>query len=138
MAVVLEGLLAFAALGGAITLIADGESLGSVADDLPWQSPVLGGIALGVVNVLVPVTAILGTLRGTRWAPVGRVVVGPVLVVWIAVQIAFIGLTSWLQPIMVAYGIALTLLAIRQLPRHQHVGSRTAGGPEATPGRPAT
>jgi len=67
---VMEGLLAIAAFGGAIMLIADGDGLGDVAGDLPWKSPVLGGLALGVVNVLVPVAAIVGTLRGARWAPV--------------------------------------------------------------------
>ena len=129
--------MAIAALGGAITLIADGDSVGAVAEDLPWQSPVLGGLALGVVNVLVPLTAILGTLRGARWAPVGADRRRTCARHLDRIQIALIGLTSWLQPIMVAYGIVLTLLAVRQLPRHQS-GSPATNRPDLTPPAPVS
>lgn len=121
----MEGLLAIAGLGGAIMLIVDGDSLGRSVEDLPWQSPVLGGIALGAATVLVPLAVMLGALRGTWWAPIGHVVVGVLLIDWMAVEIAFIGVTSWLQPALVVYGVALTWLALRGLHRQNGRASAT-------------
>lgn len=110
-----EVFLAMGAIGGAIGLMTGGIDLGTAADDLPWQSPVLGGIALLVLNGALPLAAAGGSWRHARWAPPAHVLVGAVLAGWIVVQVALIGLGSWLQVGYFAFGVALAALAVRNL-----------------------
>lgn len=109
--VVLEVLLVIGAALGSIGLITGGLDLKDQAKDLPWQSPVLGGIALGVLNGAVPLAALVLERRHHRAAPLAHVAVGLVLVGWIVVQVALIGLTSFLQPFYLLYGIVIVALA---------------------------
>jgi hypothetical protein len=107
----LEVLLAVGAVGGAFGLITGTLDLGEYTDDLPWQSPLIAGIALLVVNGVLPAAVALGELRRRRWAGVGHLVVGSALIGWVAVQVAFIGANSFLQLVYLAYGIVIVVLA---------------------------
>ncbi|MEP1125491.1 MAG: hypothetical protein ABJH68_16525 [Ilumatobacter sp.] len=108
----LETMLSVAAAGGAVAMLAGTTPLGEATDDLPFRSPVLAGVALAAINGIVPLTAVVGTLRRAWWAPFAHLAVSAALVGWIALQVAVIGLTSWLQPILLAYGILVGLLAV--------------------------
>ncbi len=111
--VVLEVLLVIGAVGGGLGLIIGFLDLHEMTDDLPWQSPVLGGIALLAINAAFPAAVIAAELRHHRLASLGHLLVGVDLLVWIAVQVAFIGFTSALQAVYLVYGVAVTLLAWR-------------------------
>ncbi len=74
---------------------------------LPWSSPLLGGLALGLL-VAVPNAALaLFALRRDRRTPVAALVVGAGMVVWIAVELAFIRELSFFHPLYVAVGLVL-------------------------------
>jgi hypothetical protein len=107
-----EVILALAALGGAAGLISGLLDLGDSVKDLPWQSPVVAGIALGILNGVFPFAVVFAMKRRSRWAPVGHVAVGIVLMTWIGVQVGYIGLNSPLQIIYAAYGVLLAGLGV--------------------------
>ncbi len=110
-----EFLLAVGAVAGAVGLIVGAIDLGDAVNDLPFDSPVLGGVALGLACGVLPTVVAVGALRHSQWAPIGHVVVGAVLVGWIVVQVAFIGLGSWLQVTYGLLGLAITALAVSNL-----------------------
>ncbi len=113
----LEALLAVGALGGALGLLTGWTDLGPSTAELPLASPVLAGTALGVLIGVLPVAVALGAAARRPWADGGHLVVGVVLVGWIVVQVGFIGLVSWLQPLFAAYGLAIVALAVGSGPR---------------------
>ena len=125
-----ELFLAVGGLGGSVGVLTGAIDFGSVTVDLPFQSPVLAGIALGIANGLVPLLAAVGALRRAAWAPFAHLAVGTVLMGWIVVQVGFIGLDSWLQPFYFAFGALVTGLAVRSLLRQE---PRRGAGLSASP-----
>ncbi len=113
--VVLELLLALAAVGGAIALATDAIDLGASTAELPFGSPVFAACALLVVNAVLPTIVAIGALRRATWADGGHVVVGLALAGWILVQVAFIGWVSWLQTGCLVYGVAIAGLGTWRL-----------------------
>jgi len=110
--VVLEGLLAAGAGLGGLGLVTGGIDLGDATSDLPFASPVPAAVALVLVNGLVPLVVAVGALRRRGWADGGHIAVGVALVGWIVVQVAFIGLGSWLQVAYALYGAVVVALGI--------------------------
>jgi hypothetical protein len=106
----LEGLLAIGAYAGAIGLLTGVTTLGDSMRDVPFESTVLAGIALGLVNGVLPTAVAVGTITHRAWATPGHLVVGVALMGWILVQIAFIGPIAWLQPVMFIWGAAIFVL----------------------------
>jgi hypothetical protein len=110
----LEALLALGAYGGAIGLIVGGVDLGEATADLPFGSTVFAGVALGVVNGLLPAVVLVGALRRAAWARAGHWLVGVALTLWIVVQVGFLGWPPhWLQILYFCYGLAILALARR-------------------------
>lgn len=107
--------MAVGAFAGAVGLMVGGVDLGDATDDLPFRSPVFGGVALGVVCGVLPAVVAIMAWRRARWAAFGHVAVGVALVGWIVVQIVFIGLGSWLQVGYGLFGLAITALALSNL-----------------------
>ncbi len=125
-----ETVLAVGAFGGAVGLILGGIDLGDAADHLPFGSPVLGGVALGLVCGVLPTVVAVGAWRRRSWAPLGHVVVGAALVGWVVVQVAFIGLQSWLQVSYAVFGLAITALGISCLHSGPSSGVNNRAGGE--------
>ncbi len=114
----LEALLAVGAYGGAIGFLAGGIDLGDAAQDLPFGSLTFAAIALALVNGVLPTAVLIGALRARAWARVGHLVVGVALVVWIVVQVAFLGPPIHvLQAIYFVWGGVIVVLALRVLAR---------------------
>jgi hypothetical protein len=108
----LEIFLALGAFGGALGLLTGGIDLGDSVADLPFESAAFGGVALAVINGLLPTAVVAGALLRRSWAHAGHVVVGSALVGWIGVQVVFIGLGSWIQVAYFAYGLVILLLGV--------------------------
>lgn len=106
----LEALLVLGAFGGAVGLMSGALDVGETAQDLPWQSPVLAGVALGLINGVFPAAVMVLARRHHRWAPAGHVLVGVALMGWIVVQVAFIGLNSALQVLYFVYGAVVAAM----------------------------
>jgi hypothetical protein len=108
----LEVALAIGAFGGAVGLAGGGTDLGGAVDDLPWGSALLGGLALALVNGVLPAVVAVGALRRRPWARAGHLLVGVALMGWIVVQVALIGLISWMQPFCFVWGAAILVLGL--------------------------
>ncbi len=106
----LDVLLAVGAAGGSWGLISGTIDASTYVHRLPFQSAVFGGVALAATVFVPAVVAAGALLTGRRWADVAQLVVGGMLMGWIVVQVAFIGLSSWLQPVMFVWGGAIALL----------------------------
>lgn len=102
--------VAISAYGGTIGLATGGLSLGETLNDrLPWHSPVLGGLALGVI-VGVPFTVLaIWAWRGDPRTGTGSLVIGVVLVGWLLVELAFIRELSFFHPLYGVVGIAFAI-----------------------------
>lgn len=108
----LEAFLSLNALVAGYALMTNGTHFDDATiEHLPFHSQRLGGLALFVIVGLVPAAAVALDLRHHRVAPLAHLAVGPVTVGWIFVQVAFIGWTSVLQPIVLAYGVLIALVA---------------------------
>jgi len=108
---VLEILLAVGALAGGVSLATGAIDASSFSSDLPFESPVLAGIALVAVNAVVPAVVVVAAVRQASSAMNGHRIVGAALMGWIVVQIGFIGLSSWLQPVLFLWGAAIVGLS---------------------------
>jgi hypothetical protein len=111
---VIATLNAIAALVGALGLMWGFLSLDATATSrLPWQSSVLGGIALGLV-VGLP-NAVVAWLAFNREPDAGRAAVaaGFLLIGWIVVELAFIRELSFFHPLYVAIGLVMIWLGRR-------------------------
>lgn len=106
----LEVLVAVGAAGGSVGLMGGGVDASSYVDRLPFASPVFGGAALGLLVALPAAIAAVATLARRPWSRDAHLVVGALLMGWIVVQVGFIGLSSWLQPVMFVWGAAIAVL----------------------------
>ena len=112
----LEAFLAVGAYGGATGLVLVGPAMigDEAVANLPFASPVLGGLALAIINGLLPTVVFFAELRRARWAAVGHLLVGAALVTWIVVQVAFLGWPPhWLQITYFIYGWVIVGLAVK-------------------------
>jgi hypothetical protein len=123
----LEGLLAFGAYGGAIALVAGWIDLAEATAKLPFDgSTTFAGLALGLLNGVLPTVVLVGALRRHPWAGLGHLVVGVVLVGWIVVQVAVLGPpVAFIQVLYLVYGGVIVALALR-LRRAERDGARAA------------
>lgn len=109
-----SALVSLSALGGAVGLVTGGLSIGTDLERrLPWQSPVVGGLALAEL-VAGPFAAVaMAARRGSRRADDLAVAAGAVLVGWIVVELGFVRAFSALQPVFAAIGLAFVVAGRR-------------------------
>jgi hypothetical protein len=110
----LEALLALGAYAGAFGLVSGGVDLGPATAKLPFASTAFAGVALGVVNGLLPTIVFVGALQRRSWSLAGHWAVGAALTTWIIVQVGILGWPPhWLQVTYFVYGLAILGLAHR-------------------------
>jgi hypothetical protein len=105
--------IAVSAYAGVVGLVGGGITFGDRIDErLPFESHVLAGIAL-LVFVAVPMTAAsLALWRRTPSSVDLLEGAGVVLVVWIAVELAFIRAYSWFHPTYLLIAVVLVVAAM--------------------------
>lgn len=113
---VLEIFNGLSALAGGIGLIlnTDGKALGMDTEMLastPFETFLIPGIVLFVVNGIGNATGAILTLRKYKMSAYVAAFFGFVLMVWIISQVAWIGYQSFLQPLYFATGLAQLILA---------------------------
>jgi hypothetical protein len=123
--VFLEVLVAACALTAGSLMIADpsGGNLGlspALLDGLPFRTFLVPGIAMIVANVLIPLGVAVGALRGAAWTREWHLIVGLLLTSWLVLQILFIGVHHVIQPMLLALGVAIALLAMQAAGIHLH------------------
>jgi hypothetical protein len=106
--------VAVSAWGGVVGLATGALDMGHELNRrLPFHSPVFGALALAVI-VGVPATALARqAARGNRRTGATAVFAGVMLIVWIAVELAFIRQFSWLQPFYVGVGVTFVVIGRR-------------------------
>jgi hypothetical protein len=109
--VVLEVVLAISAFGGAWALLSGTADTSSYVDRLPFSSPSFGGAALAVLVGVPAAVAAVATFVEHRWSATAHFVAGGLLVGWLMAEVVFIGLSSWLQPLLLAWGVGIVGLA---------------------------
>ena len=120
------------ALVGTVGLLRDGyEFMGRTVEtsELPFGSWVPAGVALLLLNGIVPAVAVELDRRRHRLARTAHLATGVVLMAWIVLQVAVIGLVFVLQPVMFAVGAAITALAASEPGRDD--GRRSGEAPTA-------
>ena len=130
----LELFLAIGALAGGAALVAGerGEiiplKVASLAGS-PFQTFLIPGIVLFVVLGLGPLAAVRLIAIRHPLAPLGVLVVGAALLIWLAVEIAIIGFSSDppLQPIYLVLGALLTIVGLAWLGRERGSVSHALG-----------
>lgn len=101
----IAGVTAVSAMGGAIGLIGGAADFGAEIDArLPFESLVLAGVALAAIVGIPSAALAVVAWRGDRRTGSAAVVVGVLLIGWIAVQVGFIQAFSWFQPAYVLIG----------------------------------
>jgi len=106
--------VALTAVGGAVGLIGGGLRLTSAVESrLPFQSPVVGGLALALL-VGVPFSALaVQAWRGSPNTGILAFVVGVMLAGWIIVELAFIREFSFFHPLYLMIGAAFAIVGWR-------------------------
>jgi hypothetical protein len=108
------GALAVSAWTGAAGLIGGGLSMGSTINRrLPYDSPVVAGVALALAVGLPATVLALRAWRGDERTDATAEFVGVGLLCWIACQIVVIRTFSWLQPVISMIGVWLIWAARR-------------------------
>lgn len=110
----IESLVAASAVYGGVGLIA-GNAIGMPDDWLagtPFGSWVLPGVLLLLVVAAPMAVAAVLELRRSRWAAVASVTAGAAQIGWIAAELLMMERYDVLQPVMVAIGLTVVLIAI--------------------------
>ena len=112
--VAVEALVAAAAVYGGVGLMWD-NAIGMLNEWLvgtPFTSWVLPGLLLLLVVAAPMAVAAALELRRSAWAGVASVTAGAAQVAWIGAQLAIMQRYFFLQPVMIACGLAVLLLAL--------------------------
>jgi hypothetical protein len=117
-------LLGLGGVGGGIPMLLDpsGAAMGlppGLLDDLSIDSFLLPGLFLIVVMGLVPVTLAYGLWKRARWAWLGSLAQGFVLVLWICFQFILWGRPIAIQCLYLVWGLALLVLGWLQGTRRE-------------------
>jgi hypothetical protein len=113
--IVLLVLLGLGGIGGGIPMLLDpsGASMGLPAgllDQLPINNFILPGLFLIVVMGLIPFVIAFGLWKQERWAWLGTLAQGGMLILWICFQLILWGKPIAIQYIYLIWGIALLVL----------------------------
>ena len=109
------GVTAAAAWFGMAGLVGGWLSLGAtVTTRLPFDSPALAGVALGVAVAAPPTVLASVAWHGDRRTERLAIGVGAMLIGWIVLQVLIIQAFSWFQPMCVAFGAGFVLAGSRR------------------------
>lgn len=111
----LQGVIGLGAIGGGAFLILDpsGESMGFSLELLqgsPFKNYLIPGLFLFLVNGVGSLVGSGLTARRNSLAGSLALVLGLILMAWIVIQVAIIGLATGLQPLFFALGLVEAIL----------------------------
>jgi len=127
--VLLQLIIGVSAVAGGWTFAAypDGAALGmdvTLLEQSPFASYLIPGLILLVINGFGQLAGAVTTLTKNRHAGEVAIALGLFLIAWIVLQVWWIGLSSWLQPLCLSFGILeVTLGVLIRMPRLHGSGS---------------
>ncbi|HKM93706.1 MAG TPA: hypothetical protein VJY41_08655 [Prolixibacteraceae bacterium] len=105
------------ALAGGLPMILNPEGAPGFSIELlqnsPFENYLIPGFILLVVNGLGQLISSYFSLKVKKEAAVLGIIFGAALMIWIAVQMYYISLSSWMQPLFFAVGMVELVLSIR-------------------------
>lgn len=108
----------------------DGSRLGMTVDlleDSPFKDFFIPGITLLAVNGVLSICAALLLFFNYRHAGYGVMILGGLMLIWIAAQVYWIGWQSWLQPTFIAVGVLEMLIGFFLEAQYQDNWGRFGG-----------
>jgi hypothetical protein len=109
-----ETFVSVGAFAGAAGLAVGSIDFGAtITARLPFGSPVLAGVALATVVGVSMAIGAWQAWRGNERADVTALAAGLLLVGWIVVEVSVIRAFSWLQPTLLACGVAIAAAGYR-------------------------
>jgi hypothetical protein len=119
---IIQLLIALGAIPAGLLMVIepDGAGMGMPTEVLsrsPFQSFLIPGLFLFIVNGLGNGMGAFFSFTKNRYAGFVGVALGIVLLLWIGVQVYFIGLNSFLQPLFFVIGVIEMILAYRIIPK---------------------
>ena len=127
---VVTGVIALSAYAGVFGLMSGGISFGDVIDArLPFGSLVLAGVALLIIVAIPMTVASIAAIRATRRSADLVFGAGLLLVVWIAVELAFIKAYSWFHPTYLVAAIVVLNLGWLMTRAHSGDPSQISSAP---------
>lgn len=114
-------------LSGALLVADPDKGLGMTTEVLqgsPFADFLIPGIILFLAIGVLPLAVAVAALLCRRWSTLGHVAFGAALLGWIIIEWLMLGYLSFLQPLVVGYGIVVLGLALVNLRRQ---GPRPAG-----------
>lgn len=112
---VLQLFIGIGAVGIGLILKPDGSNLGMSVELLgesPFEDFLIPGIVLLSINGLGSILGGLLSFRRHLYAGKVTMILGVVMVIWIASQVYWIGLISWMQPVYFVLGIMEVFLGV--------------------------
>jgi hypothetical protein len=95
--------------------------------DSPFENYLIPGIALLTVNGLLSIVGAVLSFMKHRYAGIAAIVVGALLIIWVSVQLYWIGWENWLQPTFLGAGVVEMALGLL-LDSFYHENRRFFGG----------
>ena len=113
---IIQTIVGIGAIPAGLAMILDpyGTNLGMSTEILlksPFQNFFIPGLFLFIVNGLFSVIGAILSFTGNKYAGLNGLGLGLFLIIWICVQIYFIGLTHFLQPLYFVIGIIEIILS---------------------------
>ena len=114
---ILQTFVAIGAIPAGFSMIIqpDGSGLGMNTDILkhsPFPDFLIPGLFLFIVNGLLNLAAAVLSFVRNRFSGIPGLLLGIALVVWICVQVYYIHLTSFLQPLFLCIGLTEIILSV--------------------------
>ncbi|MCF8357329.1 MAG: hypothetical protein K9H26_01135 [Prolixibacteraceae bacterium] len=78
----------------------------------PFNDYLIPGILLFTINGLGSLAGAYFSLKERPFAGFAGIILGVALIIWIIVQVYYLGLSSWLQPLFFFVGVAELVLGI--------------------------
>ena len=113
----IQAIIATGAIPAGILYLTDttGAKMGatpSLLEHSPLDSFLLPGLFLLLVNGLATAIAAALSFMRHRYAGIAALLLGIVLIVWVIIQVWWIGFLSFLQPVMLAMGMAEAVMGM--------------------------
>jgi len=123
---IIQSIVAIGAIPAGFLMIAqpDGTGLGMAIDFLqnsPFQDFFIPGLFLFIVNGLFNLVAAILSFLKNKFSGILGIVLGATLVLWISVQVYFISLVSFMQPLFFCIGIFEIVISFLIIQKNKQV-----------------
>ncbi|WP_075980686.1 hypothetical protein [Bacillus massilinigeriensis] len=114
------------AAGGGFIIDSSGSGLGmsvEILENSPFESFLIPGIFLLILNGIGSLIGAIFAFKNFRYSGISTIILGIIMIIWISIQVFWIGWISWLQPTFLVIGAMELLLGyflnVRKVGNHE-------------------